>query len=268
MTYRHEFAATPLLTAEQERALAVRIQAGDVTARNELVLSNIGLALKIAFGYARSCPALSEDDFVQEALLGLLHAARLYDPAKGRYSTNATNWVRACCARAIRAGGYPVRIPETRAQLLKREPKAVGDQTEWTAVQRWLQPTLALSLRLNESETEGETLADMLVDAEPGLEDEMCRLAEQAEAREQVRTLLAHLPARQRLYVTLYYGLDGAKPLDCRAIGRRLGCSGQAVAQGLQKGMARLRESWAHRIEARIDDQDQTEGQQEGGAVQ
>lgn len=241
MTYRPEFVQAPRLTAEQERALADRIQAGDQDARNELVLHHVGLALNIAFGYARSCPLLSEDDLVQEAFMGLLHAARLYDPDKGRYSTNATNWVRQCCSAAIRRNAYPVRIPEMCAPLLKRAMPAKSDRAEWLAVQRWLAPVLPLSRHLDENESEGDTFASLLVDEGPAAQDLVEREEEQEEARERVQKLLADLTERQRSAVELYYGLSGRQPMSALAIAREWGCTWQNVSSTVDRAMKTLR---------------------------
>jgi RNA polymerase sigma factor (sigma-70 family) len=84
--------ATPLLTADEERELAVRIAAGDADARRVLIERNMRLVWKIASRFARPGPQL--DDLVGEGYIGLIRAAEAFDPDRGRFSTIATEVVR------------------------------------------------------------------------------------------------------------------------------------------------------------------------------
>jgi DNA-directed RNA polymerase sigma subunit (sigma70/sigma32) len=102
------------LSAERERELAARIQAGDVEARNELVEGNLALARHWALKWAnRSASALDEDDLYQEACKSLLRAADLYDPLRRRcrFSTYAHHWINQGIRRALMNQGDMIRIP-------------------------------------------------------------------------------------------------------------------------------------------------------------
>lgn len=109
-SYLHEVAKVDLLTKEKEMDLAVRVQQGDVQAREQLAEANLRLVLSMARRYVGSgMPFL---DLVQEGNLGLLEAVEKFDPTKGfRFSTYACWWIRQAITRAIANKGRTVRLP-------------------------------------------------------------------------------------------------------------------------------------------------------------
>ena len=80
-TYLREINETSLLTAQQERELAVRIGEGDTRARDRMVRANLRLVVNIARGY--SGKGLGLQDLIEEGNLGLLRAVEGFDPAMG-----------------------------------------------------------------------------------------------------------------------------------------------------------------------------------------
>jgi len=103
------------LSPERERELANRIQAGDQAARNELVEANLALCETIARSFAEpQCAAVDLDDMVQEARIGLMRAAELFDPAAHgtRFSTYASYWMNQGIRRLLNRQAFTVRIPE------------------------------------------------------------------------------------------------------------------------------------------------------------
>lgn len=106
----HNASESPRLTKEQEHALARRVLAGDLEARNELVEHNYGLVASLASNYLSS--GISFDDLFQEGCIGLIEAANRFDPEKNtRFSTYATPWIKKYITRASVRSGFPVRIP-------------------------------------------------------------------------------------------------------------------------------------------------------------
>jgi RNA polymerase sigma-32 factor len=93
-TYLHEISKHPLMTREEEREMAERVQAtGDKEAGQRLVLANLRLVVKIALDYHSHLSLL---DLIQEGNMGLVRAVAKYDPARGtRFSTYASFWIRA-----------------------------------------------------------------------------------------------------------------------------------------------------------------------------
>ena len=91
--YLSEIGANPLLTPEQEKALAFRVRAGDFAARQKMIEHNLRLVVNIAKRYLnRGLPLL---DLVEEGNLGLIHALEKFEPERGfRFATYATWWIR------------------------------------------------------------------------------------------------------------------------------------------------------------------------------
>jgi RNA polymerase primary sigma factor len=115
------------LSAGEELALAERGKAGDVDAVQQLITANLGLVLHAVRGYRQCGVAL--DDLIQEGNLGLIRAARHFDPAThtARFATYATYWIRCFVIRALASNGSLIQRPE-HAQLLRQQYReAVGE---------------------------------------------------------------------------------------------------------------------------------------------
>jgi RNA polymerase primary sigma factor len=122
--YFQEIGGVALLTADEEIALARRIEAGDAEARDRLIEANLRLVVSIAKRYlGRSLPLL---DLVQEGNLGLIRAVEKFDWRKGfEFSTYATWWIRQAITRALADQARTIRLPvyvvETIGQLLRTQ---------------------------------------------------------------------------------------------------------------------------------------------------
>jgi RNA polymerase nonessential primary-like sigma factor len=108
--YLNDIGANPLLTAEEEAALARRVRKGDFDARQIMIERNLRLVVNIAKHYLnRGIPLL---DLVEEGNLGLMHALDKFDPERGfRFSTYATWWIRQNIERAIMNQSRTIRLP-------------------------------------------------------------------------------------------------------------------------------------------------------------
>ena len=100
------------LSAGEERTLAERIKAGDVDAGQQLITANLGLVLHAVSDYKQCGVPL--DDLIQEGNLGLIRAARHFDPAThtARFATYATYWIRCFIVRALASNGSLIQRPE------------------------------------------------------------------------------------------------------------------------------------------------------------
>src|SRR5512143_891503 len=108
--YLNEIGQAPLLTAEEEVALARRTVLGDFEARQTMIERNLRLVVNIAKHYANR--GLTLLDLVEEGNLGLIHALEKFDPERGfRFSTYATWWVRQNIERAIMNQSRTIRLP-------------------------------------------------------------------------------------------------------------------------------------------------------------
>ncbi len=108
--YLREVRRTPLLSAEQELALARRICSGDFAARQQMIEHNLRLVISIAKAYlGRGVPLA---DLIEEGNLGLMHAIDKFEPERGfRFSTYATWWIRQSVERALTHQGRVIRLP-------------------------------------------------------------------------------------------------------------------------------------------------------------
>ena len=247
----------PLLTRQDEIELALRIERGDLAAKERLVNANLRLVISNARKYAGlELPLL---DLIQEGMLGLIRAAEKFDHRKGfKFSTYATFWIREAIQRAIANRGRPIRLPVhigqrerriDRARVgliakLGREPSDeelaaaaaldVSALREARAVSR-----VVTSLDRPVGEEETTPLGVLLASEEPGPEEH----AEAAARDEAIRRALMRLPERERNVVKLRYGIDGEDPTPLREAGRRLGMSSEAVRQLERRALAELAES-------------------------
>src|SRR5512146_2736113 len=108
--YLNEIGLAPLLTAEEEVALARRTVQGDFEARQTMIERNLRLVVNIAKHYSNR--GLTLLDLVEEGNLGLIHALEKFDPERGfRFSTYATWWIRQTIERAVINQARTIRLP-------------------------------------------------------------------------------------------------------------------------------------------------------------
>ena len=137
--YLKEIGRTPLLTTEDEKELAKRIEKGDEESRRRFIQANLRLVVSIAKRYVNRSPNLSILDLVQEGNIGLSRAVDKFDYRRGfKFSTYATWWIRQAITRALADQSRTIRIPvhmvetiskytQTKRRLLQelgREPLA------------------------------------------------------------------------------------------------------------------------------------------------
>ena len=128
-TYLREINETALLTAAEERELAVLIGEGDVAARDRMVRANLRLVVNIARGYTGK--GLGLQDLIEEGNLGLLRAVEGFDPAMvTRFSTYASYWIKQSIKRALINTGKTIRIPAYMVELLSKWRRASIRLTE------------------------------------------------------------------------------------------------------------------------------------------
>src|ERR671936_806986 len=118
-TYLREINETPLLTADEEKDLAYRIEEGDGEARDRMVRANLRLVVNIARGYTGK--GLGLQDLIEEGNLGLLRAVEGFDPGMNtRFSTYASYWIKQSIKRALVNTAKTIRIPAYMVELLAK----------------------------------------------------------------------------------------------------------------------------------------------------
>src|SRR5271155_3329360 len=127
--YLHDINDTPLLSAQEERALAERVAVGDPIAREHMVKANLRLVVNIARGYLGK--GLNLEDLIEEGNLGLMRAVEGFDGTmETRFSTYASYWIKQSIRRAVMNNGKPIRLPAYMVSLLSKWRRVTTVLTE------------------------------------------------------------------------------------------------------------------------------------------
>lgn len=130
-----EIGKHPLLSRQQEIDLAIRMKGGDKRARDEMVSSNMRLAVSIARRYANS-PGVDFDDLVQESTIGLIKAIDRFDHTKGfKLSTYATWWIKQAVRQHLTVHSSSIRLPAGVHGLIFRAKRATDEYLREFGVQ-------------------------------------------------------------------------------------------------------------------------------------
>ena len=244
--YLRSIGRVPLLNAEEEVALAKRIEKGDVTAKQHMIEANLRLVVSIAKGYmGRGMNLL---DLIQEGSLGLIRAVEKFDYRRGyKFSTYATWWIRQSVTRAIADKGRTIRIPvhmvdrlnkvvyaeRALIQQLGRDPSpaeiAAELECEAQEVREMLRMAqLPVSLEKPVGDEDESALADFVEDdtAESPFE-----VASKALRRQSVERVLASLPRREREVLEMRYGITGDRVRTLDEVGRAFNITRERVRQ-------------------------------------
>ena len=244
--YLRSIGRVPLLSAEEEVALAKRIERGDVAAKQHMVEANLRLVVSIAKGYVGR--GLTLLDLIQEGSLGLIRAVEKFDYRRGyKFSTYATWWIRQAVTRSLADKGRTIRIPvhmverlnkllhaERRLiQQLGREPSAaeLADELECSVrevrdIMRITQQPISLEKPVGEEDD--SALADFVEDVSAASPFE---IASEALRRENVMRVLASLPRREREVIEMRYGIVGGRPRTLEEVGRAFNITRERVRQ-------------------------------------
>ena len=257
-TYLREIDSTALLTAEEEKALAYRIEQDDSEARDHLVRANLRLVVNIARSYTGK--GLGLQDLIEEGNLGLLRAVEGFDPGMNtRFSTYASYWIKQSIKRGLINTGKTIRIPAYMAQLLT-EWRRASAQLQEELGRPPMQEEVAAKLGLPKKKLNLIKKAIRIYNAAPGTDqaddvqsiDETLtdgrgktpanELIASDELRE-VLHLLDTMDPREATVLRMRFGLNGDEPKTLHAIGESLGLTRERVRQIEQEALGKLRAS-------------------------
>jgi len=249
---RHE-----LITPDREKELGARARLGDEEAVQELARANLRFVISVAKKYQNRGVALT--DLIQEGNVGLVTAARKFDPDQGvKFISYAVWWIRQAILASLANHGRSVRVPLNRAsdlarifrekERLKQELGREPTPAELSAATD-LTPELIESLQtLNAAEIRldapiGDSEDSQLV--ERFIAEEAAEPEQDVESRllaESVRDALNTLEPRDARVLRLYFGLEGEREHTLEEIGNMLGVTRERIRQLRDRALRRLRE--------------------------
>ena len=261
--YLQEISRIPLLTLEQETAVARRAFKGDVEAQEKLARHNVRFVVSVAKKFQnRGVPLM---DLIGEGNLGLMTAARKFDPDRGvKFISYAVWWIRQAIQAAIARHGRPVRVPLNRTADLNRLGRAAALLTERlgrvptteelieaTGLTREAVRALSAlhieALRLDHPVREADDRGRM--ERFVPLTQEGTDASTMANSRtSDLEAALAALPARDAKVIRLYFGLDDGKSRTLEEIGRMMGVTRERIRQLRDRALRQLREQHGDKL--------------------
>ncbi|MBI2401951.1 MAG: RNA polymerase sigma factor RpoD/SigA [Gemmatimonadetes bacterium] len=255
--YLYEVSKTPLLTPAEEIALARKVRAGDQEAMQELAKRNLRFVISVAKKYQNR--GLPLTDLIGEGNVGLLTAARKFDPDQGvKFISYAVWWIRQAILASLARQGRTVRVPLNRtADLSKivRTAEALRQEMRREPTPEEISSATGLSLEVVQSLAAlntGEVRLDAPLDPdgdraliERFIAEDLPDTEEKTMERflsDEVEDALKTLPARDAKVLRLYFGLDGGREHTLEEIGGMLGVTRERVRQLRDRALKRLRE--------------------------
>ena len=256
--YLREIAKIKKTSPQEEKELGKRIQNGDKEALNRLVEGNLRFVVSVAKRYRGS--GLSFLDLINEGNIGLIEAAKRFDPKKNvKFITYAIWWIRQAIIHTISEHSRAVRLPQKQANLLYRFGQKIAELT--AKLER--KPSLKeLAQQLNISEQEADSLSQILRDdislSYKLSDDEKIELEDTIEQREvshvddelinksliqELNQLVSQLNEDEKKIITLRFGLKGGDPKTLQEIGDQMNLSRERIRQIQNQALLKLRRS-------------------------
>ncbi len=244
-----------LLSAAEERDLAEAIARGDREARSRMIEANLRLVVKIARDYLGR--GMLIDDLIGEGNLGLIRAAEEFDPGFGtRFSTYASYWIKQAIRHALINTSTTIRLPAHMFGLLTKWRRAerqlcrerggapsfdeVAAHLGLTENQKGLVAKARCASQLKLENSLGDEGASWSPDESMASAPAPETALESGEDRAEVLRRLDRLDERERLVISLRFGLLDGSPLTLKEIGRRIGVTREWVRKIELRAVSKL----------------------------
>lgn len=255
--YLDEISRVPLLTRDEEMELARKAFKGSVPAQEKLARHNVRFVVSVAKKFQnRGVPLV---DLIGEGNLGLMTAARKFDPDRGvKFISYAVWWIRQAVQAAIARHGRPVRVPLNRTadlsrlgrtttflkERLQRMPttEELANATGLTVeAVRSLSALNSEAVRLDHPTRDGdgnERMERFAAFEQEGTDSSTLQNSQTSD----IEAALATLPPRDAKVLRLYFGLDDGQSRTLEEIGRMMGVTRERIRQLRDRALLRLRE--------------------------
>jgi RNA polymerase primary sigma factor len=252
--YLQEIAKFPTLTEEEEKAIGEKIRRGDAEALQRLIKAN----LKFVVSYVKKYRGmgLSILDLINEGNVGLIEAARRFDPGRNvRFISYAVWWIRQAIIHALSQYSHIYNIPQKLSdQISLMKKKTASLKTELGRDPTREEVARAMGIAeddlqdLELLEERNVSLSEKCYDDDFEVEDTVSDAeAESVEyqiikssAQQQIREMLTVLDEKEQTVLKLRFGLDDDRPLTLQEIGDRLHLTRERIRQIEQKAMRKL----------------------------
>lgn len=256
--YFNDISKIELISPEREAELAGRIQKGDEEALNELVQANLRFVVSVAKQYTSH--GLSLSDLINEGNVGLMKAARRFDPSRGfRFISYAVWWIRQSILSAVLEYSRMVRLPVNKMNLytkiksarlefvqeFERQPSTseLAELLEVTPkeIEKILEDGerhLSLDAPMGNTEDDGGTILDFYTDDQMDSPD--LGLMEES-LKSEVQNNLSFLSPREIKILSLYYGIGEYQSHSLEEVGELMSLTRERVRQLRERALRRLR---------------------------
>lgn len=261
-SYLQEIGRIPLLTAQEEIYLAIKIIEGDKLSAEYLTTANLRLVVSIAKKYAHR--GLDLLDLIQEGNMGLMRAVEKFDHTKGfKFSTYATWWIRQAITRAIADQARTVRVPVHMIETINQYNKAVNElqqkyqrapsdkevakhmklpEEKIVEIKNISQLPISLQLQIGDDKT--STLAEITEDKSAVNPEDY---AEYANLKQQIEKALNTLNDRERRVIMLRFGLEDGVARTLEEVGQEFNVTRERIRQIEAKALKKLRDKNAEK---------------------
>lgn len=258
--YLEQINKIPMLSYEEEYELALKAKNGDKKAFDRIINANLRFVVSVAKKYKGQGMALS--DLINEGNIGLITALEKFEPEKGyHFISYAVWWIRQSIMKALSEKARAVRLPLNRANELMQIQKAQGEIlhesagdpndlhliSEKTGLDETLvkdllsisQDMVNLDSAIKSDDDSSSTFSEFIEDPSSGPEAEVVGESLKAE----VHSLLMTLNEKERMILTMRYGLDGSNPMSLKEIGMKFGLTKERIRQIEKRSLEKLRDN-------------------------
>jgi RNA polymerase primary sigma factor len=239
--YLKEVRKTPLLSPDEEVALAIRIQNGDTDAINELVNANLRFVIQIAKEYQNQ--GLPLDDLISDGNYGLIKAATRFDHTLGfRFISYAVWWIKQSIIQSLNDNARMVRLPASiinKISVLKKEIERFEFENEREPIFGEILDENNEPIELITNEIINED-GDEMIDTLTADDEEIFVVTDKI--KDLLNKTLETLDERERNIIQCYYGINtGCEPMTLQVIGEIYNLTKERIRQIKVKALRKLR---------------------------